>query len=60
MADPGVDRELVLLEAHARTAAIAEATTAELGLDIVERDGNASRKALDDDDEGRTVGTPPP
>ena len=48
--------DLVLLEAHARTAAVAEPAAGQLGLDVVDGDGQAGGQALDDHDEGRAVG----
>ena len=56
MADAAEQRELVGLEAHAGTAAVAEAAAGQLALDLLDRDGQAGGQALDDDDEGLAVG----
>ena len=56
VADPAEELQLVLLEAHARTAPVAEAPARELGRDVVSEDGKAGGHALDRDHEGRTVG----
>ena len=56
MAYAAEELELVLLEAHARAAAVAEAPPGELGGDVVDEDGQAGRQALDRDHQGRSVG----
>ena len=54
--DAAEELELVLLEAHARTAAVAEPAARELGRDVVDEDRKARGQPLDGDHEGRTVG----
>ena len=56
MADTAEDRDLVLFEAHARAAAIAETAAAQFALDPLDRHDEAGRQTLDDDREGLTVG----
>ena len=51
MADAADQRQLVDLEPLARPAAVAEAATGELGLDVLDRDGQPGRQPLDDDHE---------
>ncbi len=55
VADAGEQADLVLLEAHAGTAAIAEATAGELPRDVFDRHAEAGRQALDDHDERLAV-----
>ena len=47
--------QLVLFEALARAASVAEATPGHLGLDLLHRDLEPGRKTFDDDDEGLAV-----
>src|SRR5918998_4026447 len=56
VADAAHDRDLVLLEAHARPAAVAEAASGQLAADVVDDHRQPGRQALDDDDEGASVG----
>ena len=56
MADAAEELDLVVLEAHARPAAVAEPPAGELGPDVVDEDGQAGGQALDGDHEGRAVG----
>ncbi len=56
VAHPTDDRDLVLLEAHARAAAVAEAPAGQLVADVVDGHRQAGRQTLDDDDEGAAVG----
>src|SRR5690606_31561333 len=45
------DRQLILLELHARTAAIAELASLKVVLDVFRAHGHARRQALHDGDE---------
>ncbi len=56
MADAPEDRDLVLLEAHPGSTAVAEAPAGQLVLHLADLDGQARREALDDHDEGLAVG----
>lgn len=56
MADSAEQADVVLLEAHARPAAIAKAAASQFGADRLNGDRQAGRKSLDDDDEGGAVG----
>ena len=56
MAHPAEELDVVALEAHAGTAAEAEATAGELVADLVDGDGQARRQALDHHREGGAVG----
>src|SRR5205085_8199486 len=49
------DRELVLLEPHARTSTEPEAAPTQLGLDLLDGDGQARGQALDHDDEAAAM-----
>ncbi len=53
---PPSEGDLVGLEAHARAAAVAEASTGQLGGDVGGLDGQTGGQTLDDDDEGFAVG----
>ena len=48
VADAAEQRQLVDLEALARAAAVAEAAAGQLGLDVLDRDGQPGGQALDD------------
>ena len=52
---PASSRDLVLLEAHAGTAAVAEPAAGELARDVFDRHGQPGRQALDDHDERLAV-----
>ena len=56
MTDAREEPDLVLLEAHPRTAAVAEAAAGQLGADVFDRDLHPGGQALDDDDERLAVG----
>ena len=56
MAHAAEELELVVLEAHARAAAVAEAAARELVGDVVDEDGETGGQALDGDHQGRSVG----
>ena len=56
MAHAADERDLVLLEAHAGAAPVAQAPPGQLVGDVLDRDARARRAALDHDDEGRAVG----
>ncbi len=58
MADAGVDDDLVLLEAHARTSPVAEAATGKFCSNDFFCDRESRGKAFDDDDERWAVGLP--
>ena len=53
--DAAEQRDLVLLEAHARAAPVAEATSGQLGLHVLSGDGEPGGEALDDHDERLAV-----
>ena len=55
VADAAEEPDLVLLEAHAGTAAVAEAAAGELARDVFDRDGSPAGQALDDHDERLAV-----
>ena len=56
MADPADQGQLVLLEAHPRPAAEPEAAAGQLGLHLLDGDGQAGGQALEDDDQALAVG----
>src|SRR5581483_552750 len=49
------ERDLVLLEAHARAPAEAQPAPGQLGLDVLDRQGQTRGQALDDHDQGLAV-----
>src|SRR5438309_361697 len=51
MADASDERDLVLLELHARPSPVSEAPPGQLGLHVLDGDREPRRQALDDDDE---------
>ena len=55
VADAADEGQLVDLEALARPAAVAEAPAGQLGLDVLDRDGQPGGQALDDDHERLAV-----
>ncbi len=56
VADAAEQRDVVLLEAHARPAPEAQPPAGQLGLDLLDRDRQARGQALDDHDQGLAVG----
>ena len=55
MADAAEELDLVLLEAHARPAAVAEPPAGELVGDVVDQDRETGGQPLDGDHQGRAV-----
>ena len=55
---PAEELDVVPLEAHAGPAPEPEPAAGQLGRDVVDRDRQPGRQALDDHDEGRAVGLP--
>jgi hypothetical protein len=56
VADAAEQRELVLLEAHARAPPVPEAPAGELGLDLLDRQRQPGRQPLDGDDQPLPMG----